>query len=59
MIDICYVCEFKVSKKELPVADRRPSYADCDKCGKPTCKGHGRTVPNDGFRCVRCIARMQ
>lgn len=57
-IQLCFICIFNASQKRLAIADRRPSYTDCNRCQQPTCKGHGKAIPVDRFYCVRCAARM-
>jgi hypothetical protein len=54
-VQICYICKFNHPKRPQ---DQRPSYADCDRCRQPTCKGHGRSVGEDRFYCIRCIRAL-
>jgi len=54
-VQLCYVCMFNHPKKP---EEQRPSYADCDRCKRPTCKGHGRDVDSDRFYCIRCLREL-
>jgi len=54
-VQLCYVCVFNHPKKP---EEQRPSYADCDRCKRPACKGHGRDVDSDRFYCIRCLREL-
>jgi formylmethanofuran dehydrogenase subunit E len=54
-LTMCFVCSFNVAKKRIPPSDERPSYADCDRCRKPTCRGHGKPASGDRFLCILCL----
>lgn len=55
-IQLCAICCFNVKTGRIPSSDSRPSYTDCARCKRPTCRGHGEPRPADRFFCIRCLA---
>lgn len=54
-IQLCYICEHNHPKHP---EDCAPSYDDCHRCRRPTCKKHGRAADEDRFHCIRCLREM-
>jgi len=54
-VPLCYICAHNHPKDP---SEQGPSYADCERCNRPTCKKHGRTIDSDRFYCIRCLREI-
>jgi hypothetical protein len=55
-VPMCFICIYNDPKRP---ENQAVSYADCERCLKPTCKKHGHDLRSDRFLCVRCARILQ